>query len=210
MNKPLFRLNTVTQRPPKGEQILAGAMQIFLESGYRATSMDRVAAVAGVSKQTIYSHFQDKQGLFVALIERVTIRQIEAEFGTAPYLEVPEVFLPRLARAFLSKVNNPEYLALLRTVIAESGRFPELAELYTQTVAKRGLAYLTEYFQAQPQLQLVDAEAAARIFVGALVAFIISNELLLGKNTIPLDPERLVVSLVDLILKGRLKAQDPS
>ena len=65
----------------KREQILQGATRVFLQHGYAGTSMDRVAAEAGVSKQTIYSHFQDKEGLFTALIERITTRQLKVEFG---------------------------------------------------------------------------------------------------------------------------------
>ena len=55
----------------KVEQILQGAMQEFLVHGYAGTSMDRIAASGGISKATVYSHFQDKQGLFKALVERL-------------------------------------------------------------------------------------------------------------------------------------------
>jgi AcrR family transcriptional regulator len=65
----------------KREQILQGAIQVFLQRGYAGTSMDQVATIANVSKQTIYSHFQDKEGLFTALIERVTIERWQAEAG---------------------------------------------------------------------------------------------------------------------------------
>ena len=47
----------------KGAQVLKGALQVFLERGYVGASMDRIAAVAGVSKATVYSHFRDKEGL---------------------------------------------------------------------------------------------------------------------------------------------------
>jgi len=56
--------------PEKAEAILEGGMQEFLAHGYAATSMDRVAIAAGL-KATVYSHFQDKEGLFIALIQRL-------------------------------------------------------------------------------------------------------------------------------------------
>ena len=52
-------------RTQKQEQILQGAMQVFLAQGYEGTSMDRIAAAAGVSKHTIYSYFHDKQGVCI-------------------------------------------------------------------------------------------------------------------------------------------------
>jgi TetR/AcrR family transcriptional regulator, regulator of autoinduction and epiphytic fitness len=57
--------------PEKAEAILTGGMQEFLAHGYAGTSMDRLATVAGVSKATVYSYFQDKEGLFTALIEQL-------------------------------------------------------------------------------------------------------------------------------------------
>ena len=55
----------------KAEKILSGAIQEFLVRGFAGTTMDGVAAAAGVSKTTVYSYFQDKESLFLALIERL-------------------------------------------------------------------------------------------------------------------------------------------
>lgn len=90
----------------KQEQILQGAMQVFLQHGYARTSMDRVAAQAGVAKQTIYSHFQDKEGLFTALIERVTLHHFDIEFGTEPWQGEPAVILQRVASVFLNRMGG--------------------------------------------------------------------------------------------------------
>lgn len=184
----------------KQEQILQGAMQVFLQGGYAGTSMDRVAAAAGVSKQTIYSHFQDKEGLFVALIERVTIRRFQVVFGPEPLQGEPILLLPRLAEVFLDKMVDQEYISLLRVIIAESGRFPELAQLYGRTVIQRGRGILSRYFASHPELNISDPEATAQIFFGSLVSWVLSQEVLHGKHTMPLENERLIDSLVGLIL----------
>lgn len=183
----------------KREQILQGAMQVFLHQGYANTSMDRVAAAAGVSKQTIYSHFQDKEGLFIALIERATIRSLKLEFQHV-FQGEPTTVLRRLAEKFLAKMDDLDYIAFLRLVIAESGRFPELAQLYTRTVIQYGYRSLGAYFETRPELKISDPEATARIFFGSLVAFILSQEVLQGKHTIPMDKERLIGSLLHYIL----------
>ena len=186
----------------KREQILQGAMRIFLHHGYATTSMDRVAAEAGVSKQTIYSHFQDKEGLFRALIERVTIRRLQAEYQSESELfqGEPVAVLFKLANSILRRIEDPEYIALIRLVIAESGRFPELAQLYSNTVVQYGFRNLSAYFQSHPELNISDPEATTRIFMGTIIGFILSQEVLQGKHTMPMEKERLIKSLIRCIL----------
>jgi len=186
----------------KCEQILQGAMQVFLQRGYAGTSMDRVAAIANVSKQTIYSHFQDKEGLFTALIERVTIGRLQAELGEELWEGEPEPTLRRLATAYLQKIGDEEYLSLLRVVIGESVQFPELAQLYTRTVIQRGQCLICDYFKGHPELRLDDPEATARIFMGALVSFLVSQEILYGKQIMPFEQERLIDQLVKMVLRS--------
>ncbi len=199
---PLFSNNVkdMSAVHPKREQILRGATRVFLEHGYARTSMDRVAAQAGVSKQTIYSHFQDKNGLFSALFERITIQRLRADLNAVPLEGEPRQALRQLADAFLKKMDDPEYLALIRLVIGESGRFPELAQLFTQTVIQFGYQAISSYLAAHPSLAIRDPEATTRIFLGTLVAFIISQELLLGKLTMPMERSRLIDSLLVYIL----------
>ncbi len=184
----------------KREQILQAAMQVFLSQGYAGTSMDRVAAVAEVSKQTIYSHFQDKEGLFTALIERVTVERTQVELGPHYFKGKPEEMLRRLAQAFLKKMEDQEYLALIRVVIGESTRFPELTRLYTRTVIQPGVYELTTYLKSHPELRLPDPEAIARIFVGTLISFVVTNEILYGKQIVPMASERLIETLIALVI----------
>jgi len=192
-----------TSSPPrklKCEQILQGALTVFLEHGYAGTSMDRVAAVAGVSKQTIYSHFQDKQGLFTALIERMMIDRFRVEFGSEPLQGEPAMLLRRLAETFLTKMGDAEFIAFFRLVIAESARFPELAQLYTRTVMQYGYVNLSQYFESHPELHIADPEAMSRIFFGSLGAFILVQEVMHGKQIMAMSEERLIDSLIATVL----------
>lgn len=185
----------------KREQILQGAMRIFLTLGYASTSMDRVAAEAGVSKQTIYSHFQDKEGLFKALMERVTIDRVRDLFGAVEDLSgEPESVLPRFATVLLTVMADEDYVSLLRLIIAESARFPELAQLYTRTVIQRGRHLLAHYFSSRPELKIADPEATAQLFIGSLVAYVLAQKILQGEQTIPIERDRIINSLVDLVL----------
>lgn len=195
-----FEYPVITQ---KQEQILQGAMQVFLRSGYASTSMDRVAAEAGVSKQTIYTHFRDKEGLFKALMERMTICHFREMFASEPLVGEPEIMLRRIAETYLTEVVNQEYLALIRLIVAESVRFPELAKLFTLTVARRGRALLSAYFESQTHLKIADPEAIAQIFFGSLVSYVLLQEIMHGKETMPMERDRLVDNLIHLVLARR-------
>ncbi|HEY9296928.1 MAG TPA: TetR/AcrR family transcriptional regulator [Phormidium sp.] len=184
----------------KREQILQGAMQEFLAQGFTATSMDRVAKTAGVSKATVYSHFEDKEGLFVTLIERLAQRKFQLIMGSLSLSEEPKILLRQLATVLLDQMcNDPEYMIFVRLVIAESGRFPNLAKTFVRNIAKPAVETLTQYLATHPELKISDPEATARIFLGALIHFKLSQEVLHGNEIMPMESDRIIDSLTRLI-----------
>jgi AcrR family transcriptional regulator len=120
-------------RPPREdalklrEHILGIATELFLEHGYGSTSIEAVAAHAGVSKRTFYDRFEDKAALFAAVVHGIidAIRpppHVPLLAGT----NLPEI-LRRLAGLILKASLSPQAIALHRLVTGESRRFPELA-----------------------------------------------------------------------------------
>lgn len=120
-------------RPPRGSEgeatlrILAAATPIFLAQGFEATSIDAVAAAAGISKKTIYTRFVSKADLFEAMCVRFieeNVPGIEREAGVdGPVGER----LHRIALAMLQVFMVPDVVAFHRVVTAEATRFPEFA-----------------------------------------------------------------------------------
>ncbi len=186
----------------KTNAILDGAMQEFLANGYAATSMDKVAAAAGVSKATVYSHFQDKQGLFTALVQRLACKK---EIFSLEKLQSvqndPALFLKGFAIGMLDNVaDDPQILTFLRIIIGESGRFPELARGFVQNIEKPTLELLSQYFASHPELQIPDPEVAARMFVGTLVHFVILRDVLNSGDIVPMERDRLLDNLLHVII----------
>jgi TetR/AcrR family transcriptional repressor of mexJK operon len=109
------------------EQILRVATELFLEEGYGSTSIESVAARAGVSKRTFYDRFDDKAALFAAVVHYI-IEHIRppADVPLLAGASLPEI-LQRLAGLILRAALSPQALALHRLVTGESSRFPELA-----------------------------------------------------------------------------------
>ena len=184
----------------KAEQILEGATRVFLERGYGGASMDRVAKASGVSKQTLYSHFADKEDLFTALVERMSSRRFQDAFGSTPVKGEPKVVLRDLVRFTLKQLSaDEEYHDFVRLMIGESKRFPELAETFMRNVTRPNLVRLKDYLASSPNLEVTDPEATAHVLLGTVVFFMLSQEIMPGKSVMPIDSDRLADILVAML-----------
>ena len=191
--------SSLTQWNKKAEQILQGALPEFLEHGYAATRMDQVAKTAGVSKQTLYSYFDDKEGLFTALLQYVASQKFRLVWSQ-PLRGEPRQVLTQLARRIMTQINDTDYLCFVRLIIAESGNHPELSQLFLKNVAQPAIAIFKAYLKDHPELKIQDPEVIAHIFVGSLIHNILTQNMLSGYKIIPMEPERLIDNLVNLII----------
>ncbi|MEH2310799.1 MAG: TetR/AcrR family transcriptional regulator [Nostoc sp.] len=186
----------------KVEKILQGAMQEFLAHGYAGASMDRVAVGAGVSKATVYSHFHDKEGLFKALMEQLARKRFESVFGTQPLEGEPDIVLRELlTKALTQMLNDKEFQGFQRVLIGESARFPELSQVFLSCIAKPGSEIISQYLASRQELNIPDPEAMVWILMGSIVHLVIAQEIMHGKDIIPMESDRLIDALTHLITK---------
>lgn len=206
-NKTTSKITASSKSEVKAQAILNGAMGEFLAHGYAATSMDKIAKAAGVSKATIYSHFGDKERLFNAVIQDLVKDKFQTVMGLQhpqSLVQDPKEVLLGMATRMLSNVKSDHtFQDFIRIIVGESGRFPELAKAYVNNLAKPAIETLTQYFKSHPKLKLEDPEATVRIMIGSLVYFVILQEMLHGKDILPLEEDRLVNTLTDLITKNK-------
>lgn len=169
MNKPLTPRSSA-----KRAAVLDAAQACFLEKGYAGTSMDLVAAKAGVSKATIYSHFASKDDLFGAIICRRCEDQV---LGLGAMDGIPQTgsdarqILTAIATHLMNMLLTPEVLEIYRMVIAESPRYPDLARIYWEQGPMRGKARIAELLaqmDRQGLLSIPDSWAATDRFVSML------------------------------------------
>jgi TetR/AcrR family transcriptional regulator, mexJK operon transcriptional repressor len=164
-------------RLQSGGAIREAATTLFLRNGYVGTSMDEVAALARVSKQTVYTHFDDKERLFTELVLGNTERVDELVEEMTALLEGTSDAaraLSELARRYLDTVVRPQVLQLRRLVIGEAARFPDLARTYYERVPERMVGALARGLRGLTDrglLQVDDPQLAAQHFV-ALVLWI--------------------------------------
>ncbi|GAA1160420.1 TetR/AcrR family transcriptional regulator [Kribbella jejuensis] len=125
-----MELETEGRTPRKRRAILAAATEVFLQHGYLGASMDEVAAKAGVSKQTVYKQFENKERLFAEIVLGTSDQLLDGLFQA--YVETLEgaadarEALRALAHRLLQSLTADNVLQLRRLVIAEADRFPEV------------------------------------------------------------------------------------
>jgi TetR/AcrR family transcriptional regulator, mexJK operon transcriptional repressor len=179
----------------KRRAILEAATTLFLRNGYRGTSMDEIAALAGVSKQTVYKHFADKESLFseivISTVEEVA-EPIHDEVLRLQDSGDVEADLRGLARQLLGRVMQRRILQLRRLVIGEAGRFPELGRTFYEQGPGRTIAALATVFERLADrgvLQPDDPLLAAAHFNWLVMSIPLNRAMLLGEDEPPASAE---------------------
>lgn len=156
-----------------GELILAAATELFLARGFGATSIDAVAQRVRISKRTFYHRFPDKEALFAAVVHRIITRLRPA--SGIPLIEGVDLktVLERLATLILRAALSPQAIALHRLLVAESARFPELAQVLTREGAtEEAITLIAGVLQREVQSGRIDLEDpvfAARHFLQMVI-----------------------------------------
>jgi TetR/AcrR family transcriptional regulator, mexJK operon transcriptional repressor len=157
----------------KRQAISEAATRIFLEQGFGNSSMDEIAAAAGVSKQTVYKQFTDKKQLLYEIVLGITGRAgqiattITELLGQIDDINDVEPGLTVLARRYAAAVLSPAVLQLRRLIVSEATRFPDLAQAYFEQAPGRGLEAVAAGLQQLAQrdlLQIEDGLEAANHF----------------------------------------------
>jgi TetR/AcrR family transcriptional repressor of mexJK operon len=192
----------------KREAILAAALAAFLEDGYAGSSVNRIAESAGVSIKTLYRHFDDKDDLFVAVINAACKATAGAE--ERPWLDLPPLEgLTEAGSEHLRCVLSGEQLALYRVVTSEAQRFPELGQRYQSEFVGDRIAQLTRHFDRWPdslRTKIRDPRRAARTFAALLNGDLLETALIGGAVPGPVElhahAHRAAVGLLALIEAG--------
>ncbi|WP_437316556.1 TetR/AcrR family transcriptional regulator [Sorangium sp. So ce385] len=198
--------------PVKHAAIVEAAKRVFLREGVSRASVDTIAAEAGVSKQTIYNHFGDKERLFFAVIEGVQgaasaeqERALDELFATDAE---PAVALGQLGRRLLAWVFREDLSAFRRLVVSEVARYPQLRLAWAQGGPLRFMIRLVGYLARETErgrLDVAKPERAARQFIALLSA---EAQDVSVYGTLPLAPSQ-IDAIVDENLEMFLRAYGP-
>src|ERR1700730_17138285 len=214
-----MRLEAMEQRQSRRvqqtrERLRAAAHRLFLQQGYLATSIDAILVEAGISsKETLSRHYANKEALFVDVLAHLTLEQpgFSEKLAALPAPhDLPQLgqALTTLAREILSMMSQPGYLALVRIIIAEAPRFPQLGPLFFSTVTQRGLTIIATLLREAREQQIiadVDFDAVTRAWLGGLLTYAITGLVFAGEKAQPPPLDR-----ADAVVEVIMRALTPS
>ena len=192
------------RKDARPQEIVEAAFEAFCENGFAATRLDEVARRAGIAKGTIYLYFDNKQALFQAVIEeKVTATLSEATELLEGFDGATDILLQMiLTKAYTEMVQSPKK-QLLRIIIGEGHRFPELRKLYYDTAMRSGLELLDRVVErgiARGEFRKGPAAEYPRLIMAP--GILASIWLMTFSDVEELDIDRYFAAHMDLILNG--------
>jgi len=187
------------------QDILQTALQLFGQAGYTGTTMDEIAHRLGLSKAALYQYFKSKEEIFATLVRETKIMTMITNLPEREPTGELSVFIKELGLEFMEMYNEPEKLNLLRMIICESPRFPELGRLiFDQTVdqANNKVASYLQKAQEAGRVGDINPKFAARAFLGMLLSFVIVDKLIINSDGEEFPQQEIVAGAVEIFLNG--------
>ncbi|CAE6781860.1 TetR/AcrR family transcriptional regulator [Paraburkholderia domus] len=187
----------------KRAAVIGAAIEEFLAAGFDATSMDRIAARASVSKRTVYNHFPSKEALFAAILRQLWE---SSDTGEAPAYSAVHPLRTQLLQLLLKKLallNDEAFLSLARVAIAAGIHSPERARDMVARMGEReeDLTVWIRAAAADGRLKTSDPMFASQQLQGLVKALAFWPQVTMGQPPLSVDEQRRVAeSAADMFL----------
>ena len=188
------------------QQILDGALGVFASKGCGAATIKDIAVAAGIaSPALIYHYFADKADVLRQLIDqRVPVADLFAHADAMMALP-PRELLPRIATLLLRSAEDPQAVALMKLMLGESLRQPDVALAMNNALPGRGFAFLHNYMERQMaagRLRRVEPGVAVCCFIGPLIMYILTRDVFVQPDSATLSIDAMAAGVVETFLRG--------
>lgn len=187
-------------------ELLAAALDLFVERGYAATRLDDVARRAGVSKGTLYLYYESKEELFKAVIRGGLVPAIQrGEKLVDEHQGTMAELLEKIILGWWQEVGNSQLGGIPKLMFAEAKNFPDLARFYYEEVIRRGYQLVTRVLEEghrRGEFIAVDLEHGTRLVLAPLVFLLLWRHSFDICDHQRLDPELYLGLHMRLVLDG--------
>jgi AcrR family transcriptional regulator len=195
-------------------ELMAAALELFVEKGFAATRLEDVATRAGVSKGTLYLYFDSKEALFKAVIEEGILPLLEEGSGLIDsFAGSTSDLLRLLIGEWWQRIGNTHLAGVPKLMISEAGNFPELANYYHDNVIVRARDLMRRTLQrgiASGEFRAVDVETAIDVIFAPVLMLLIWRYSLGACCGQAHDPANYLQTHFDLALNGLVAARSPA
>ena len=193
------------RKDARPSELIAAALDLFVEKGFAATRLDDVAARAGVSKGTLYLYFESKEALFKAVVEDGIVPLFAAaEQQMDDYQGSSVDLLYHLLLSWWQQIGDTRLAGVPKLIISESGNFPEIAQYYHDRVILRGRSLLRTALlrgMASGEFRQLDVETTIDVIHAPLLMLVVwrFSMCIFGQE---INPETFLKTHFDLLLRG--------
>ncbi|WP_151636542.1 TetR/AcrR family transcriptional regulator [Noviherbaspirillum aerium] len=211
MNCPFKKPRWTRRKEARPQELLAAALDLFVERGYAATRLDDVAAQAGVSKGTLYLYFANKEELFKAVVRENVVPVLgEAEEIVDSFQGPTAELFHHIAHGWWERMGNTKLSGITKLMVAESSNFPEVATFYHDEVITRGNAMIARMLERgieRGEFRNIDVKQAMNVLCAPMIMLLLWKHSFgaLGHGEAAMSPEKYLNCFIDLLLHGVLQ-----
>ena len=202
------------RKDARPQELLAAALDLFVDKGYAATRLDDVAARAGVSKGTLYLYFTNKEELLKAVVRENLLPALGEAEAAIEECDGPSAELFRaIMLGWWERIGNTQLSGICKLMISESGNFPELARFYHEEVISRGNAMIISLLErgiARGEFRAVDTQQLSRALAAPILMLMIWKHSFCACRDTAISAPDYLASYIDLCLHGLLPAPAPA
>jgi AcrR family transcriptional regulator len=197
MPEPRYR----RRKQDRPHEITAAAFDAFAEKGFAGTRVDDVAKRAGVSKGLLYLYFKTKEELFKAVVKSVVIRRVDRLIESVQTTKLSsEDFIRGPLLSFLKQIPGSPVAIVIRLLISEGPRHPDLVDYYYENVVAKALASISGFVErgvARGEFRQSVVSDLPHLVLAPVMLSIIWGIIFSDKQ---LDTDTLIETQIDMIL----------
>jgi AcrR family transcriptional regulator len=208
MECPFKKPRWTRRKEARPQELLAAALDLFVERGYAATRLDDVAARAGVSKGTLYLYFTNKEELFKAVVRENVVPVLgEAEEMIDRYEGSSTELFREIVLGWWERIGNTKLSGITKLMMAESNNFPEVTQFYHDEVISRGNAMIMRMLERgieRGEFRRINVSQAMNLICAPMLMLMMWKHSFSACRVEPISADDYLNSFIDLFLHGLL------